>query len=70
VPARLCQPPRTYSSAFPGTRAQASGSAITDSFWTSTLVAGFATGGLLVDFAYGGIGDDGVQYPYRVRCVR
>jgi hypothetical protein len=62
--------PAIDSSAFPGTPGEGSGSAISDSFWTSTLVTGFTTGGLLVDFAYGVIGDDGVQYPYRVRCVR
>jgi hypothetical protein len=41
-----------------------------DFFWTSTLVEAFATAGLFVDFDYGGIGDDGVGYPYAVRCVR
>ncbi len=46
-----------------------SGSAITGSFWSSTRVTGFATAGLLV-FANGAIGDDGIQYAYRVRCVR
>jgi hypothetical protein len=62
--------PAIDPSAFPGTPGEGSGSAISDSFWTSTLVTGFSTAGLLVDFAYGGIGDDGVQYSYRVRCVR
>jgi hypothetical protein len=39
-------------------------------FWSSTQVEAFSTAGLFVDFDYGGIGDDGVQYPYPVRCVR
>jgi hypothetical protein len=56
--------------AFPGTPGQGSGGAISDSFWTSTPAAGFTTDGLLVDFHDGQIGDDGAEYPYRVRCVR
>jgi hypothetical protein len=62
--------PAIDSSAFPGTPGAGSGMAISGSFWTSTLSANFSTAGLLVDFGQGGIGDDGVQYTYRVRCVR
>jgi hypothetical protein len=54
--------PAIDSSAFPAISSEL--------FWTSTLVAGYSTAGLLVDFAAGGIADDGVQYTYRVRCVR
>jgi hypothetical protein len=62
--------PAIDSRAFPGTPGQGSGGAISDSFWTSTPTAGFTTDGLLVDFYDGAIGNDGAQYPYRVRCVR
>jgi hypothetical protein len=62
--------PAIDSSAFPGTPGLGGGPVTNDSFWTSTLVTDFSTAGLLVGFADGGIFDDGVAYPYRVRCVR
>jgi hypothetical protein len=62
--------PTVDPTAFPGAPAMGSGGAISDSFWSATLGASFTTAGLLVDFSDGRIGDDGVQYPYHVRCVR
>jgi hypothetical protein len=62
--------PAIDSSVFPGPPADGTRPATSDTFWAATLVTGFSTAGLLVDFVSGGIFDDGVQYTYRVRCVR
>jgi hypothetical protein len=62
--------PAIDSSVFPGLpKPYTTGNS--GSFWSSTVVASYpATAGLLVDFEGGPIYEDGVQYPYQVRCVR